>query len=113
MNVLRVDVPILPLIALRRHRDLAWAAILQIQPFGFQRQLRVLISGQIVVDDGGDRHIIALTEEARNSEPYHQVLAYDHAIDRAADLGVDGHTTYSCSPGGERIRESELSCSPA
>src|SRR5215472_5318805 len=101
MNVLRVNMPILALIALGRHGDLTRAAILQIQSFGFQRYLGVLIRGQIVVDDGGDSHVIALTEEARDREPYHQILAYDHAIDCAADLGVDSHTSHRGPPRGE------------
>src|SRR5215470_14587512 len=109
MNVLRVNMPILALIALGRHGDLTRAAILQIQSFGFQRHLCVFIRRQIVVNNGRDRHVIALTEEARDRQPYHQILADDYTIDCAADLGVDSYTSHRCPPRGERIRESELS----
>ena len=102
-GALRAHAPIHLDLAAAGDVDVFRGAIDGVEAGGIERDARLLGGGQVVVDDGGDDHFIALHEEPRHDQADNQVLAHDGLERGAADFGGGRGPACGGAPGGQRI----------
>ena len=88
-----------------RHVQRALGRAFHRQPGSDQSHRYPLRALRLVVDDGGDRRLVVLREEARRFQAHQQRLGADHFADSRAHLGGTRVSPAGRPPGGERVRQ--------